>query len=133
MGSDEREAILVIADLLEGDLPTPYRVAAFTVGAELAAMYVGMAVGAMGTYVLEDQTGMALGTGDFLVHAAQWVAGVVMIEFRIRADRLPTCVAVALLAGDGDGAMGISHLGLGSAHRGATGVRRLLRAGSKQR
>ena len=117
----------MVAYLLQRDLPALYRVAAFTVRAKLAAVDVGMAVGAMGAHILEDQTGMALGAGDLLMHAAQWVACVVVIELGIRPDGLPTGVTVALLAGNGDGAVRVGYLGLRSSDTGPRTVARLLR------
>ena len=56
---------------------------------------------------------MALGAWSLLVHAAQRVAGAVVIELGHGANGLPTGVGVAVLAGDGDGAMGIDYLGPG--------------------
>src|ERR1039457_7727658 len=100
--------------------------AAFTVGAELTAMNIRVAIRATSTYIFENKVTVALGTCHFLVHAAQRIAGVVMIELWIRANRFPTCVGVALLTGNGDGAVGIRHLGLGTAHTGSRTVGRLL-------
>ena len=57
--------------------------ATLAICAELTAMYVCMAIGTMGTNVLEDQTGMALGATDLLMHAAQGITGVIVIELRI--------------------------------------------------
>ena len=130
MGADQRETILVIAQLLQRDLPAPYGVAAFTVGAELTAMNIRVAIRAMSTYVFEDQVRVALSTGHLLVHSAQRIAGMVMIEFRIRTNRFPTSVGVAFLAWDGDGPVGIRHLGLGTAHTGPRTVSGLLRSSS---
>ena len=73
----------MIANIFKRYLPTPDRVAAFAVGAELTAMYVCVAIGAVRTHVLEYRAGVAPGAIDFLVHAAQWVAGLVVIEFGV--------------------------------------------------
>jgi hypothetical protein len=89
--------------------------AALTNCSELAAMNVGVAVGAAFADVLEDQAGMALVATHLLVHPAQWIAGLVMIELWGRSNGLPTGVGVAILARDRDGTMGIDYLGLGSA------------------
>jgi len=93
-------------------------------------MNICVAIRAMSAYVFEDKVRMALGTCHLLVHAAQRIAGVVMIEFRIRTDRFPTCVGVAFLALDGDGAVGIGYLGLGTAHTGPRTVSGLLQSSS---
>jgi len=122
MSSDQRKAILVIAYLFQRDLPTLDRVAAFTVCAKLAAVYVGVAIGAVGTHILEDQAGMALRAGDLLMHAAQRIAGVVVVELRIRPDRLPTGVTVAVLAWRRNRPVRIAHLGLRSADTGTSTV-----------
>jgi len=77
-------------------------------------MDISVAIGTLRTYVLEDQAGVALAATHFRVHPAQWVSGLIVIEFGIRPDRLPTGVGVAARAGGGNRAMGISHLGLGA-------------------
>lgn len=113
MSPHERKAILVVLDRIQGDIPTLYRVAAFTIGAELPAMNVGVAIGAVGTYVFEDEAGVALGAANLLVHAAEGVPGGVMVELGNRTNGLPTGIGVAVLAGNGQRAVGIGHLGLG--------------------
>src|SRR6201993_2786503 len=68
---DQGKPILVIAYLLQRNLPTLDRVAAFAVGAELATMDIRVAVGASGTDILEDQADMTFCTTHLFVHAAQ--------------------------------------------------------------
>lgn len=134
MRTHKGEAILVIANLLERDLPTLDRVAAFAVGAELAAMYIGMAISAMRAHILENQTGVALGAGNFFVHAVQRITRAVMIKLGIRPDRFPAGVGMAVLARHGDGAVRIGYFGLRAAHTGPLAVRGLLHcSSSKQR
>lgn len=70
--------------------PALYRVALFTVRAHLAAMNVRVAIGAVGPHVCEDWLGVALGTGNPLVLAAQRILGCVVIEFRNRSNGLPS-------------------------------------------
>lgn len=74
--------------------------AAFAVAAELPTMYVGVAIRAVRAYIFEDQAVVAACTRHFLMHAAQGVAGLIVIEFRIGADRPPACVSVAILTGN---------------------------------
>ena len=112
MCSDQREAVLVIADLIDRNLPAFDRVAALAIGAELPAMNVCVTVCAMRTDFTEDEIRVALRTRNFLVHAAQRIAGGVVIEFGIGADRLPAGVGMTLLAGNGNRAMRIGDLGL---------------------
>jgi len=113
MSPHEGEAVLVILDRIEGDIPTPDRVAAFTIGAKLPAMNVGVAVGAMGTYVFENEAGVALCAAYLLMHATEGIASGVVIELGNRANGLPTGIGVAVLARDGQRTVGISDLGLG--------------------
>ena len=115
------KAVLVIANRFQGDIPPLHGVATFAIGAELAAMNVGVAISAGLTYVLEDEAGVALGASNLLVHAAQGVAGLVVIEFRIAANWLPTGVGMTVLARRCDWPMGIRHLGLRS-DRGRRGM-----------
>lgn len=112
---DKRKAILVIANRIQRNVPTLDRVATFTIRAKLPAMNVGMAIGAAGTCVLEAQAGMALSAGYLQVHAPQWIARTLMIKLGVRSDRLPTGIAVAILARDGQRAMRVGHLGLWTA------------------
>ena len=100
MCADQREAVLVVANLLQRNLPALHCVTAFAVGAKLPAMNVRVAVRAMRADILEDQADVALVQATFCVHAAQRIAGVIVIELRIGADRFPAGVGVALLAGN---------------------------------
>ena len=109
----------MIANIFKRYLPTPDRVAAFAVGAELAAMNVSMTIGTVRADVFENQTGVALRAGHFLMHAAQGITGLVVIEFWIGADGRPACVGVAILARCGKWAVRIRHFGLVTAHAGA--------------
>lgn len=108
------KAVLVIAYCFQGNVPPLHGVATFAIGTELSAMNVGVAISASFTYVLENEAGVALGASNLLVHAAQGVAGLVVIEFRIGSDGLPTGVGVTVLARYGDWPMGIRNLGLRS-------------------
>lgn len=93
-------------------------------------MNVGVAVSTALAHVFENQIGVALGTSHLLVHAAQRVTSVVVIELGIRADRLPASVSVAFLTRDRDRAMRIGDLRLRTAYAGPLRVRRLLQAGA---
>jgi hypothetical protein len=70
-------------------------------------------IGAASTDVLEDQAGVALRAAHLLMHAPQWISGLIVIEIRIRPDRSPTDCGVAVLAGNSDGAVRVGDLGLG--------------------
>lgn len=101
--------------------------AALAIGPELAAMNVGVAIGASGADVLEIQIGVALGASHLGMHAPQRVAGLVVIELRVGADGFPARVGVALLAGNRNGAVRIGDFGLRAADTGPRVLRRLLR------
>jgi hypothetical protein len=80
---NQRESILVILHCLKRNLPAFYRVAVRAIGAKLAPMEVGVTIGALRTYVFENQARVALAATHVLVHAAQGISGQVVIEFRI--------------------------------------------------
>lgn len=68
--ADQGKPVLVIADLIDGDLPSLDRMAALAVGAELPVMDVRMTVSTVRADLLEDKIRVALRAGDLLVHAA---------------------------------------------------------------
>jgi hypothetical protein len=100
MSPCQRKAVEVILNGLYRDTPAVYRVALLAVCAKLAAVNVGMAVRAFGTHICENKLRMALNALDFLVHPAQWVAGLLMVKFGDASDRLPTGGRVAIFARD---------------------------------
>ena len=85
--TDQRETILVVANLLQRNLPALYRVAALADRSKLPAMNVRVAIRAIAAHLFEDQAQVAFCTGNLSVHAAQRVARVIMIELRVGADR----------------------------------------------
>ena len=97
VGSEQREAILVLVDLLHGNLPALDGVALLAAGTELALMDVGMTICALTPHVRKYRLDVALGTGDSLMHAAQRKMGLVVVELRQVADRLPSAEGVAIL------------------------------------
>ena len=111
MRADQRKPVLVILNVPVGNLPAFYGMAAFAIRAELAAMYISMAIGAMGAYILENQRGVALRAANVLVHTPQRIAGVVVIELGDGADRLPTRERVTVLTRNGEGSVRAGDLG----------------------
>ena len=97
VSSEQRKAILVLVDLLHGNLPALDGVALFAAGAELALVDVGMTIGALFSHIRKYRFNVALGTGDSLMHTAQWEMGLVVVELRQVADRLPSPESVAVL------------------------------------
>ena len=80
-------------------MPARHGVAAFAVSAKLAAVDVGVTIGAVGADIFENQAGMAGRASHLLVHSAQGVGRLVVIELRVRPDRSPTGVGMAIGAG----------------------------------
>lgn len=113
MRSNEREPIFVSADGLQGHIPADHAVALLAIGAELASMNIGVTVGTVRAYVVEYRLGMALDAVDLRMHALQGIARRIVVEFGDGADRLPTCLRVAVLAGYGQGAVRAAGLRIG--------------------
>lgn len=90
MRTNEGKAILVALDLLYRDHPSLNGVTRLTICSKLTFMNVGMAIGTLAAYVGEDGLGVARAAAYALVHAAQGIAGAIMVEFRNRANRFPT-------------------------------------------
>lgn len=100
MRADQRETIFVSSYGLQRYIPAHHAVALLAIPAELASVDIGMAVRAARAHVAEYRFGMALDAIDLRVHAAQRIAGCVVVELRDRADRLPARLCVAILAGN---------------------------------
>ena len=115
----QRETVLVILNGLQRDLPTLDGVATGAIGAELAAMNIGVAIRALRADVLEDQASVALNAIHFLVHAAEGVPGQIVVELGIGPYGLPACVCVTVCTRRRKRAMWIGDLGLGRVHAGS--------------
>ncbi len=68
--------------------------------AHLAAVDVGVAVGALVADIGEYHLGVAVRTGDALVQPAQGKFGLIVVELGHRADRLPSVDRMAILTRD---------------------------------
>jgi hypothetical protein len=110
---DQREAILVGAYRLHRHIPAEYGVTLLAVCPELATMDVGVTVSTLRAYVTEYRFGMALDAIDLRMHAPQGIAGRIVVEFGNGADRFPTRLCVAILAGNGQGAVWAARLRIG--------------------
>lgn len=75
---------------LQDDVPALHGVAAFAVCPHLAAVDVGMTIGAVGTRVRKHRLGMALGTGNAFVQAAQRIFSLIVIELGNGTDGFPS-------------------------------------------
>ena len=96
--SGKREAIVVMLDLVHRYLPASHRVALLAVGSQLPAVNVGMAVLAALPDIGKHRLHVALHAGHRLVHAAQWITSLIVVELRNCADRFPRARSVAVLA-----------------------------------
>jgi len=101
VGAKEREAVLVILELLDGNIPALDGVTLSTVGAHLPLVNVGVAVLAVFAYIGENGFDVALNALHFFVHAAQGILGLIVVEFGIGADGPPSRGIVAVFTRDG--------------------------------
>ena len=97
MGAQQRKTVLVLLHRLQRNFPALHRVALLALCAELAAVNIGMAVRALRSHVGEHQARVTQAALHGFVHAAQWIARLVMIEFRKIADGLPAGEGVTIL------------------------------------
>lgn len=100
MSADQRKSILMLIDVVNGNLPPIGVVAEVTLGAILAAMQIGVAVLALDGGVAEIEILVAVDALHFRVPATQRKLGFRMVEFKFGAQRLPALSAVTLLAPD---------------------------------
>ena len=98
VSTHEWKPVLMVLDLPDRDLPSPYCMALFAGRPQLPLMDIGMAIGAPAPDITEHQFAMTLRARDALVHAAERVAGLIVVEFRNAADGLPCSECVAVLA-----------------------------------
>jgi hypothetical protein len=75
MRANQGEAVGVILNGLQRNLPPFHGVATGAIGAELAFVDVRVTIGALRTDVLENKTGVALHAAHFFMHAAQRIPG----------------------------------------------------------
>jgi hypothetical protein len=85
VSADQREAILVLVDVVNGNLPAIGVMAKFALSTVLATMQIGVAILAPYWCVAENQILVAIGALHFGVPAAQRKLRVRMIEFELSA------------------------------------------------
>jgi hypothetical protein len=98
--AEQWKPIEVLLNRLHRNLPAQHRVALRAVAAELGAVNVRMAIGAVLANVGENRLGMAACAGHFFVHSTKRVPCGVVIKFRNSTDRGPSGGGVAIFAGD---------------------------------
>lgn len=74
--------------------------ALLAIDAHLPLVDVGVAIGTSGTHIGKDWLGVTLVASHILVHAAQRIFGLIVIEFRDGPDGLPPNRGVTVLAGN---------------------------------
>jgi len=94
----QRKPIVMLFNLLNGDLPSPNGMALFAVGAKLPLVDVGVAILATLPNVAEHHLDVTLSTGNGSVHPPQGILCVTMIELGNGANRFPRTCGVAVLA-----------------------------------
>lgn len=99
MGSGQWEAIIVLLDLLNRNLPPAHRMARLAVRSQLPLVNISVAVLAALAHIGKYRLHVALRASHRLVHAAQRVASLIVVEFWNRADRLPSGCRVTVLTG----------------------------------
>jgi hypothetical protein len=87
--SNQGEAVLMLLNLLYGNLPASHGVALRAVCSKLPPVNVGMAIGAVFAHIRKNWLKVALDTLHLGVHAPERVASFVVVEFRHGPDGLP--------------------------------------------
>ena len=102
VSAEQREAIQVIFDLLNSDVPSLNGMTLFAVLPQLMTVHiiVRMAVDAILTDIRNHGLHVALHALHFFVHATEGILGFVVIEFGDRANGTPSCGGMAVLAGN---------------------------------
>ena len=105
VSAKQGEAVLVLLQLLSCDVPPLNHVALRAVRAHFSLVDVGMTILTVFAHVGEDRFRVAQGALDSRVHAAKGILGFVMVKFRYRANRTPTCCGVTVFARDRKGSV----------------------------
>ena len=100
MSAGQREAVVMILDLLDGDTPSAHRVALRAIRAQLAFMDIRVAVLALAAHIVENHLNVAGRAGHADVHAAQRVGCLIVIKFRNGTDGPPALRGMAILTRD---------------------------------
>jgi hypothetical protein len=112
MGAHQREPVLVSFYGLQGYIPTPDRMAFFTLSTQLTAMDVRMTVGTPDSRFGKNEVLMARAARNTRMHSTQREAGFVVVEIRMRTNRAPAGRRVAIFTGERKGAVRVSRTSL---------------------
>lgn len=105
--SSQREAVVMLLNLSNRDLPTTDRVALLAARSQLPLVNVGVTILATLSNIGENRPDVTFSAAHGLMHAAQRVFGLVVIEFWSAADWFPRGRCVAVLARNAQGAVWI--------------------------
>jgi len=105
VGAEQRKAVHVIFNLLDGYVPPLNGVTLCTVGTHLSAVNVLVAIRAILAYVGENRLHVTLHTGNFFMHSAEWILCFVVIEFGDRTNGAPASGGMTVLTGNGQRTM----------------------------
>ena len=100
MGAEEWKTILVIVDLLYGNLPALHGMALRAVCSHFSLMNIGVTILASLAYVCEYRLGVAPRAGHLFMQTPERIPGLVVVEFRDGADRTPSGGGMAIFAGN---------------------------------
>ena len=98
--SSQRKAVVMLLNLLNGDLPSTDRVALLAVRSQLALVNIGVTILANLSNIGENRPDVTFSTTHRLMHAAQRIFRLVVVEFRNAADWSPGGRCVAVLTGN---------------------------------
>jgi hypothetical protein len=100
MSAEEWETILVIVDLLYGNLPALHGVALRAIRPHLPLVNIGVTILASLAYVREHRLGVATRADHLFVQTTERILGFVVVEFRNGSDWAPSSGGMAILAGN---------------------------------
>ena len=103
MRTKKRKSVLVIVDLLNGDLPSRNGVTLCAVRSHFPLVNISMTILTILADVGEYRFGVALRTRHFLMQTPERIFGLIVVEFRNCTDRPPTRRGVAVFAGYSEG------------------------------
>src|SRR6266576_2917784 len=98
MRTDQWEAVLMLIDVVDRNLPAIDAMTEIALGAVFSTMQVGMTILALPADIAEHRIEMAFLAEHLGMHAAQGIRRLVVIELGILADGHPSRRCVAILA-----------------------------------
>ena len=111
VGANQWEAVQVLINLLNGDMPALDGMALFAICAHLPLMNISVAVRALRAHIRKHHLGVTLRARDSFVQSAQGILSGVVIEFRYGTDRFPAAYCVAILAGNAKASVWAARVG----------------------